>query len=151
PLPLRAGGTTRLHGSGLSDGGETGVRVEGVAAEVLEETEDLVRIRVPSSFTGRCLPARDVGVRVVAGERQSNGRTVRLRPAEPEVALEPGESRVVSVGSGPACLRFAADTAARQYRIAVQSAVRTEALTPVRLVGRSGADPFTGPAGEATR
>lgn len=151
PVPLRAGGTARLHGSGLSGEGEIGVRVEGVAAEILEASATRVRIRVPSSFAARCLPARDVGVRVVGGQRQSNGRTVRLRPAEPEISLEPGESRVVEVGSEPACLRFAADTAARLYRVAVQSAGRTEALTPVRLVGRSGAAPVAVPAGEATR
>lgn len=151
PVPLRTGETARLYGAGLGRGPGTDVRVEGVGAEVLEEGSGRIRIRVPASFAERCLPARDVGVRVLAGDAQSNGRTVRLDPAEPPISLEPGESRVIPAGAAPACLRFAADTAARLYRVAVQSAGRTEAVTAVRLTGRSGTDPYTAAADGATR
>lgn len=140
PSPLRAGDPAAVFGENLPDGGPRSVWVEGEEAEVLGAGDGRLRIRTPTE-AGRCLPSREVGVRVLAGERQSNGLAVRLRPGEPPVDLAAGESRVLPGGEVPACLRFAPDSTGRLYRLAVQGAGRTEALTPVRLVGRSGAEP----------
>lgn len=140
PRPLRAGETAELFGSGFAAAG-TGLRVwiGGEEAGVLEGGGGRLRVRTPA-FAGRCLPARTAGVRVIDGGTQSNGRTVRLLPAEDFVNLEVGGSRVLTAAAELDCLQFEADASGREYRLGVQSAARAEALTPVRLLGRNGED-----------
>lgn len=146
PAPLAAGGEAVLHGSGFGEAtSEVTVTVEGVEATVASASEDRLEIEVPG-FSDRCLPARSVGVRVRADERLSNGLPVELRPERPPLAMAVGEVRTLTAPEEIRCLQLAAAEGEREYRLQVQSAARTIARTPMRLVARAGPSSGTAPA-----
>jgi hypothetical protein len=143
PAPLVAGAEATLHGLGfLPDPAANEVRVEGIEAEVLSASALELRIAVPT-FDGRCLPGRDVGVRILSGEDVSNGKMIRLHPAVQPLDLAPGEVRTLDGSEAVACFHFEAAAEPREYRIAVQSASQAaQASTGMRLYTQHGADDF---------
>ncbi|MDX1578588.1 MAG: hypothetical protein R3266_08885, partial [Gemmatimonadota bacterium] len=133
---LVAGGQAVLHGRGFSPiPSENDVRIEGERAEILDAAADRLTIRVPG-FEGLCLPMREVGVRVLVGEDPSNGELWPLRPAEPVLALDPGETATADVGSGGACLQIPAAGEPREYRLAVGDWSRTPGRRDLRIISR---------------
>lgn len=140
PLPLRAGEEALAFGAGFrSEASANEMRVEGDVAEILEAAPDRLRFQVPD-FEGRCLPARTVGVRVLAGAEASNGELLPLEPAEAAVSLEVGQAATVEPGE-LGCVQLPGAEAAREYWLAVQSASQVVgATTSMRLVTRSADD-----------
>ena len=144
PVPLVSGQPATLFGSGFSSlqAAGTEVRIEGEPAEIIASDEPgRIEIAVPA-FQGRCLPARDVGVRILAGEDVSNGEMVRLRPDFEVLDLEIGEVRTLRGMAEVSCMQFDSAGSAREYQIAVQSFGRRDGDgSSLRLVSRSGDDP----------
>lgn len=142
PRPLRPGDEALIHGEGLGDqAGSVEVRVEGVRATTLEASGGTVRFRVPE-FTDRCLPERDVGVRVLVGAVPSNGALVPLRPGETPLEMAPGEVRTLTGAAALECLRLAESGEARELLLTVGSASRTPgAVSPLRLQLHAGSEP----------
>lgn len=140
PLPLVAGEEATAFGVGFpATPGPVEVRVEGESAEVLETAADRVRFTVPA-FGDRCLPARPVGVRVLASGEASNGEMADLLPHDPAVELAVGEALTL-VAPDLGCLQLPAGDGPREYWLAVQSASRRPGgRAPVRLLLRSGED-----------
>lgn len=138
PAPLRAGEDATLFGSGFGDDASAvTVTVEGVEATVESAAGGRLEVRVPG-FEDRCLPARTVGVRVRTEEQLGNGRTVELRPVRAPLDLAPGEVATLTSSEEVRCVQLAGADAEREYRLQVQSAARNLAVTPMRLVARSG-------------
>lgn len=145
PLPLRPGLEATLTGNGFgSDPGALEVRVEGEPASILSSDPTSITFVTPP-LGEDCLPARTVGIRVLAGDVQSNGLIVDLIAGAEALTLAPGERRMVS-GETTGCLQFAAGEGEREYRVAVQSASTSSlSLAPMRLVIRSGPESGAGP------
>lgn len=139
PLPLRAGEEAVVFGNGFEPSmAANEVRVEGESAEIVEASVTTLRFQVPK-FTGRCLPAREVGVRVLVGGQASNGSMELLEPTEPFIDLAPGEALTLVDPERLACLQFAGSTTG-EFWLGVQSASHAgEAATPLRLLMRAGA------------
>ncbi len=138
PRPLRAGEAATLFGGGFGgDAGALAVTVEGVEATVTSAADDRLEVEVPA-FEERCLPARDVGVRVRDGDRLSDGLDAPLRPAREPLALAPGEVATLRTADEVRCLQLASADAEWAYRIQVQSAARTLSRTSMRWIHRSG-------------
>lgn len=138
PLPLVAGEEAVVFGAGLAPpAGEIEVRVEGETGSVLEAEAGRIRFRVPA-FTDRCLPAREVGLRVLAAGEASNGQRVGLLPLRPPVELAVGEARTLAADELD-CLQLPGAPEARAYLAVAQSASRSAgARTAVRLVVHAG-------------
>ncbi len=135
PLPLEPGSRATIHGEGIP-GAEAGVRVEGEPAEILERSAARMEIRVPPAE--ECRPDRTVGVRVVAGERTSNGLMVGLNGPGERLDLEPGEIRTLGPEAA-GCMQLAGSDGTRSYRLVLQDVARSSAGTrPLRLVTRAG-------------
>lgn len=147
PLPLRAGQTATIHGSGFAGSTATDtVLVEGVSATVREASAERIEFEVPA-FEDRCLPERSVGVRVRTGGATSNGPVVGLVPTRAPLDLQPGEVRPITSPDQVRCLQLAAAGSDREYRFQVQSASRSAgANTPMRLIVRSGPEAGARPA-----
>ncbi len=141
PLPMVAGEPARAFGTGFpAQPSALEVRVEGELAEVLDAAPGEVRFLVPS-FDGRCLPAREVGVRLLAQGEPSNGDMLPLRPARPPLELGVGSATTLEGPSEVSCLQLAAAEEAREYQVAVQSAVASPgASTTLRLRTVAGTD-----------
>ena len=139
PPDLVAGQAATLFGSGFSSlAGNNEVRIEGVAATVLDASSEHVGFLVPA-FGGECLPARDVGLRVLTGGEASNGELVRLLPAQTPIDLEVGEVAIARGSQAVSCLQFLASAESRAYRIGVQSVrAAAEDATTIRLITRTG-------------
>ncbi len=137
--PLVTGEEAMLFGRGFSPiPSENDVRIEGASAEILEATGTSLRIVVPE-FDTECLPAREVGVRVLVSGDPSNGEMIDLRPQQPPLDLAVGEVRTIRGPVDVACLQFSSSPAPREYRLAVGNAKRNPATsTSMRLVTRSG-------------
>lgn len=141
PLPLRAGEEAVAFGSGFraSDAANE-VRVEGEAAEIVEATPSTLRFRIPG-FEDRCLPARTVGIRVVAAGEPSNGQLAELEPREAALPLAIGEGRTLTGSEEVSCLQLAGEAGPREFWLAVHSAGRTaRGGVPLRLLARAGGD-----------
>ncbi|MFQ5678483.1 MAG: hypothetical protein ACE5HP_03400 [Gemmatimonadota bacterium] len=139
PRVMRAGAEAVAFGSGFSSSA-TGmeVRVEGEASEILETAASIVRFRVPE-FADRCLPAREVGVRVLVDGQPSNGALSALEPREPPIVLDPGEAITLAGAGQLTCLQFAAPSEGIEFWLGVQSGSRAgAATTPLRLLVRAG-------------
>jgi hypothetical protein len=143
--PLVAGEEAMLFGRGFSPiASENDVRIEGESAEILEATGALLRIVVPE-FGAECLPAREVGVRVLVSEDPSNGEMMDLRPQQPPLDLAVGEVRAIRGPAEVACLQFSSSSTPREYRLAIGSTRRDpETSTTMRLVTRSGFERSSG-------
>ncbi len=136
--PLIAGDEAIVFGRGFSPiPSDNDVRIEGEPAEIVQASGSALTIRVPE-FAGRCLPARDVGVRVLVSGDASNGRMIPLQPADPAFDLRVGEVRRVSGPAAVSCLQFPASATPREYRIAIGSASRDPgASVAMRLSSRA--------------
>lgn len=150
PLPLRAGEEAVAFGSGFrASEAANEVRVEGEAAEILEATPSTIRLRVPL-FGDRCLPARTVGIRVLAAGEPSNGQMAELEPREAAVSLAVGEGRTLAGPEEVSCLQLAAEAGPREFWLAVHSAGRVaRSAAPLRLLARAGGDIAGPPAAAA--
>lgn len=137
PLPLTAGEEAAAFGAGFPPAlGEVEIRVEGEPGELLEATSERIRFLVPE-FSDRCLPARSVGIRVLARGEASNGQMADLLPAEPAVELAIGEARTLASPELD-CLQLPAADEPREYWLAIQSASREAGTkTGVRLLVRT--------------
>lgn len=140
PHPLVAGQEATIHGRGFSPiPSENEVRIEGLAARILEATGNALRIEVPG-FGEQCLPAREVGVRALVSGDASNGEMIALRPAHPALDLRVGEARTLR-GEEVGCVQLPASEAPREYRIAVGSAGPAAGSSiGLRLAGRAASD-----------
>ena len=138
---LAAGQQAVLHGSGFSPvPEENDVRVEGVSAQVIEASGSRLTVHVPD-FSGTCLPAREVGLRVLVQGDASNGPLVPLTPSQPVVDLAVGEALTVRGPEAVGCLQFGPGDARRDYGVIVGSADRRPGETVrMRLETRVPAD-----------
>lgn len=134
PLPLPAGEEAVLHGEGFGARPENvEIRVEGVAGEVLGMGEGRIRFRVPA-LEDRCLPGRETGVRALVRGEPSNGLLVQLDPRLPDLAMAPGDVRVLRGEAALDCLEIAGGDRPRSYLLAAGTGSRTAgATTPLRL------------------
>ncbi len=136
------GGTpATLFGRGFSPVPEQNeVRIEGVAAQVLAATGTQLTVQVPS-FADECLPARDVGVRVLVGADASNGAMLYLRPSESPIDLAVGGTARLRGLAVVDCLQFAESATPQEFRLIVGnvSRVASEGLS-LRVATRVPAD-----------
>ena len=134
---LVAGEEATLHGSGFSPiSAENDVRIEGVSAEALSATGTELTILAPA-FGGQCLPARDVGVRVLVEGDASNGSMIRLDPSQPLVSLEPGTGTVFRGPEAVECIQFGPAESREDYVVILGSSDRrANESTSMRLETR---------------
>ena len=134
---LRAGQEATLFGSGFSPvAAENDVRIEGVSAEVLSATGTRITFVAPT-FSGRCLPTRDVGVRALVQGDASNGAMIRLDPMQPLIQLAPGTGTIFRGPEAVECLQFGQPDAIEDYVIIVGSSDRRASQsTAMRLETR---------------
>lgn len=149
PNNLKAGAEAFLFGRGFSlEASENEVRVEGQLADVLEASGDRLRILVPT-FSERCLPTREVGVRAIAAGELGNGLLVPLEPLQAPLRLSVGEARTFRGPDQVACIQLGGADADREFGVVVQSAARTaRSETDFRL--QIGAGAATAPGASAT-
>jgi hypothetical protein len=121
---LTAGQQAVLHGSGFSPvAAENDVRIEGVTAQVLDASGSRLTVLVPT-YSGECLPAREVGLRVLVQGDASNGSMIHLNPVQPFVDLAIGETMTVRGPEAVSCLQFGPGDAPREFGVIVASADR---------------------------
>ena len=147
---LGAGARAVLLGRGFSPvATENQVRIEGEAAPVVSSTPTELMIEVPG-FPDRCLPQREVGVRVLVGGEPSNGLMLPMDPAARRVELGVGEALTLRGPIEVECVHFPPADSAREYRLVVGNTGRSaEWRLPVRMTLRTPANlSGEGPAAE---
>jgi len=136
------GGTqATLFGRGFSPVAEQNeVRIEGAVAQVLAASGTQLTVQVPA-FADECLPAREVGVRVLVGTDASNGAMLRLQPTDTPIELEVGESARFRGLAVLDCLQFSESETPQEYRLVIGnlSRVASERLS-LRVATRVPAD-----------
>lgn len=134
---LVAGAEATVHGSGFSPvPAENDVRIEGVSAQVLTASGTELTVLAPA-FDGRCLPAREVGVRALVQGDASNGAMIPMQPSQPLIELAPGTGTIFRGPEAVECLQFGQAEGLEDYVVIVGTADRrANEQTSIRLETR---------------
>jgi len=133
PGELEAGRTASVLGAGFSEAAdENVVRVDGRRADVLAATPDSLEIRVPT-FEDRCLPRREVDVRVAVGPDSAGSIRSELIPSVEPLDLDVGGSAVLTGTEEVGCALLPAASGGEEYQVTVTPVPATLGVSSMRL------------------